>query len=257
MAKRNLKKQILEFVKVWNEVVELKIFERSEDNEEKRNKLQEKNSERAKKASENMFSYIYNWLEFTDDDGDELIKPHRAKSRGRVKESHKMRKNEYPIAADIVDYFCDYPTGEYNKEDEKSIENSVGRALEELVEDKLLEKCDKMYYPIAKDGEKQMQSTYLDGFSNLNKNCFFSVSKSTYIIYFNALDLSREKEFFKNFYGEDCFDIFIHEHRLVILFKGNNEKCKRLGIRLRRTVRGAFARQEEHRKMAESSNQNE
>jgi hypothetical protein len=249
--KKDLKKKILEFISAWNEVVELKIFERDADTEERRKKIQESNLARIKTSEEDMFTYIYNWLEISEADSDDPIKPHRAKSRRRSEESRKMRTNEYPIAADIVDYFCDYPSGNYGYEDLKSIENSVGRALSELHDDKKLEKCGSMYYPIAKDGEKQMQATDLDGYSNLKKDCFFSVSKSTYIIYFDSNDLTREISFFEKFYGEDCFDIFAHKHRLIILFKGTNEKCKQLGIRLRRTVKSAYARQEEKRRNAE------
>ena len=248
-SKKNFKKEIVKFVNAWSEVLELKNFEHMEESEDKKIKMQERNKDNMGKNPNPMYAYIYNWLELSDDI-EEVLKPHRAKKRYNNEESRKLRENDHPIAADIVDYFCDYPTGKFDL-NEKSIDGAVRRALSELVQDELVVKCDQMYFPVNVNGEKRMLATQLDGFSNLKKRCFFSVSKSTYIIYFNTTELSREKEFFKNFYGEDCFDVFTHENRLFILFKGNLEACKKSGIRLRETVRGAYARQEYLRRKAE------
>ena len=96
---RNLNEMIVEFVNVWNDVVEKKILEYATIDPDKKKALEEENQKIAKDDPEAPFAFIYNWLEVGEDDkGNTFIKPHKAKKRPNdANEPTKMRKNENEI----------------------------------------------------------------------------------------------------------------------------------------------------------------
>lgn len=198
---------------------------------------QEKNKKAVADAPDSLFAYIYTWIE-VDENGDG-VKPHRAKMRpGEAWEPTKMRINEYPIAADIIDYLCNNPSIRYKTNE--SIKSSVGGVLPKLVKTGRIMRIGNSYYPTTVEYKRKLVAPDLANFATLEENCFFSVSKNTFIIYFNATDLSKEKEFIKNYLGKDCFEVFSYEGRLFVLLKGNNERCARVGVQLRKMVRDAY-----------------
>lgn len=243
---RNLSQLIVKFVEAWDKVIDIKILEFSEEDDTKRKELQDKNNENVEKSPNSPFSYIYKWLSAEKDEfGEVIILPHMAKKHpNEKKEPHKIRTNVYPIAADIVDYFCDNPCGRFTDED--SIDRSIRRLLPKLCKEKKIEKNGDCYSPSSIESKRKAMTDELASLSSLEKDCFFSVSKSTYIIFFKDLreDYIKEKEFIKKFLDKNYFDSFSIENRLIVLLKGKQDVCKTLGILLRKTVKDAYAKQQ-------------
>lgn len=239
---RNLSQLIVEFVEAWDEVIDAKFIEYSEEDDIKRKELQDKNIKKANKKPNSPFSYIYMWLSAEKDEaGEVVILPHKAKKHpNEKKEPHKTRTNMYPVGADIVDYFCDNPCGRYK--DESSIDHSIRRLLPKLCDDKKLEKRGASYYPSSIESKRKAMADELASLTSLEKDCFFSVSKSTYIIFFKVLkpDYKKEKEFMRKFLDKNYFDSFSVENKIIVLLRGKQDDCKALGVLLRKTVRDAY-----------------
>lgn len=244
---RNLSQLIVEFVEAWDKVIDTKLIEYSEEDDTKRKELQDKNTKKVEEDPSSPFSYIYKWLNAEkDESGEVVILPHMAKKRPfEAKEPHKIRTNIYPIGADIVDYFCDNPCGRFKEE--SSIDHSIRRLLPKLCDDKKLEKKGDTYHPSSIEYQRKAMADELSSLTSLEKDCFFSVSKSTYIIFFKVLktDYIKEKEFIKKFLDKNYFDSFSVENRLIVLLKGKQDACKTLGVLLRKTVKDAYELQQE------------
>ena len=243
---RNLSESIVEFVKAWDDVVKAKLIEFATKDPDKKKVLEAKNQETVQSSPNTPFSYIYKWLEVGEDnDGNGYIKPHKAKKRpGEIREPTKMRCNVYPCGADIADYFCDNPTGDFK--DNSSIKSSVYRLLPELEELKKIKKCNKGYLPTDIEHTRDTMAQDLADLTSLKKDCFFSVSKNTFIIHFETAKpgFKNEKAFFKKYLDKDLYDMIAYENRLVIFLKGNTEKCTIVGTTLRKTVKDAYALQQ-------------
>lgn len=247
---RNLGDRIIKFVEAWEEVIDLKVLEYAETNEEKKAKIIADNRARADKEPRSPFAYIYNWIEIGED-GEVL--PHKAKTRAGANESSKLRVNRYPIAADISDYFCEFMPGKYKEI--ASVDGSVRRSLSKLVTDGLLERneVNNEYGAATTKHKRKAMEKELATLNTIDEKCFYSVSKNTYIIYFKNDDLSLEEDFFRRYLGEDLFDIIKHERRLIILLKGKMEPCQTLGKEIRSVVKSAYVLQSERRKKQEEA----
>lgn len=242
---RNLNDSIVEFVNTWNDVVVQKLQEFSTEKEEKKTILLE---EKEKKANESpMFAYIYDWLSVGEDEnGNPCIKPHKAKKRPDMQyEPTKMRANTHPIGADISDYLCNNkPKGYHN---DNSIVGNVNRALPKLVKAKKIEKVNSSYYPTTIEYQRTTMSAELANLTAIDEKCFFSVSKSTYIVYFKETKpgFHKEIEFFKKFFQKNFFDAFQRDNRLIILLRGKLDVCQTLGRLLKKTIEDAYNKQQE------------
>ncbi len=243
---RNLYESIVEFVNVWSDVVEKKLLEYAATDPEKKQALVNKSLELVKANPDSPFAFIYNWLEIGEDnEGNAFVKPHKAKKRpGDAEEPSKMRDNEHPCGADICDYFCIHPTGSYN--DDASVEQSVYRALPILEQKNRIKKYNLLYYPSTIEYRRKAMATDLADLAPLKKDCFFAVSKNTYIVYFENVkpDFKNEKKFFTDYLEKDLQEIIVYENRLVIFVKGNREKCNSIGVLLRKTVKDAYILQQ-------------
>ena len=239
---RNLNEMIVEFVNAWHDVVEKKLLECAESDSVKRNELEAENKKRAQSAPSSPFGFIYNWLEIGEDnEGGFYVKPHIAQKRPMDAAEHtKMRKNEYPCGADICDYFCIHPTGSFK--DDSSVVRSVYRALPQLLDDKKIEEFDGCYYPSTIEYRRKAMASVLADLTQLKKDCFFAVSQTTFIVYFETAkpEFKSERKFFEDYLEKDLQDIIVHENRMVILVKGKKENSKKIGLLLRKTVKDAY-----------------
>ena len=243
---RNLTDSIVTFVSTWEKVVSVKLTEFATKDSEERKASEEKDEKMVELFSDACFSYIYEWLEVgEDEDGNSFIKPHKAKKRpGDAIEPTKMRYNDHPCGADIIDYFCNHPTGEY--EDASSVSSSVYRILKKLVDDDRLEKHGDCYFSVTIDQKRETMAIELARLTSLKKDCFFSISSKTYIIFFQTtkLDFKNEKHFFEKYLGKDLFDMMAYENKLIIMLRGKKERGISVGNVLRQTVKDAYKLQQ-------------
>lgn len=239
---KNLSKSIISFVNTWDEVIDIKTEEYN-SKEEKRARLQEKNQRRADAEPDSAFAYIYSWLEVTTHGN---IAPHRGRPYDGNKQG-RLRHNAYPIAADICDYLCEHKPGNYT--DPVSIINSVNRVLPRLVQDKYLNlAADRTYRPQTIEYYRKTELPKFVQYCPIAEKQFFSVSKSTYIIYFQSSELHNEIEYLKNYVGEKhCFDIFSVDTKVIILIKGKLEEARKTGTAIHDLIEKTYAQQEKMR----------
>lgn len=239
---RDLNKRIIQFVNTWDEVIDLKLEEYN-SKEKKKSRLRENNKKRAEEDPTSPFAFIYTWLN-VNSDGE--IAPHESRPKDQNKKKH-LRNKTYPIAADISDYFCQYMPGNYTDDD--SVIRSVNRALPKLADDGFLRLApDHTYRPQTIEYYRKMVFSNFVSYSNIGEKQFFSVSKSTYIIYFQANKLDNEIQFLKKYVGEkNLFDIVAVDTKLIILLKGKADEAEKTGIALRKLVENAYEEQERMR----------
>ena len=269
---------IIDFVNTWDKVLEVKrdefiknkkfqagicdncpymqekesITETAEVNDTNinENKTDSKEEVPAKKGKEEeispAFDFIYSWLE-VDNNGE--IKPHPARIYAQNKKP-RYRHTKYPISADITDYLCFYKPGGYK--DESSIKSSVGRILPELCMDAKIERIGDTYRPVTIDYKRKKMIPELDDLSPIDERGCFSVSASTYIIYFTTNHLDNEIKFFERYVGkENLVDIFTHGNRIIILVKGNVGEAKVVGRALKKAVSEAYEKRLERIKASQ------
>lgn len=226
---RMLYEAIVEFVETWHTVIEKKSLELDEKDEETKKALKEKNMKRG-----NPFKYIYNKIKL-DKDGN--VEPYTGGS-GR------KRHNEYPIATDICEYFYDHMPESYRKKE--VLASNIRRILTNLPDGRI-QKVGMTYRPATISYKRKYIAPMLADFDSIDEKMYFPVSKTTYIIYFTHRNLNREKRFFEDFIDKDLFDIIQIDNKLVLLLKGNLEKCNEVGTLIKSTVKQAYNMQMEKR----------
>ena len=240
--KRNLNEKIVDFIIAWDQVLDAKE-ELSEASESQKAEIQKRHQDRAKKDP--FFAYVYDWLEL-DETGE--ISPHQAKRSDSRSNKPKMRHTKYPLATDIVDYFCDYyldqPEQQYQTIE--SVDRSVRRALPRLVADGKLERTsDKTYRPLSIDYKRKLMIEEAKFLSLVNERKAFKMSSNTIIVFFDNSADENEIQFFTQFVGAKALvDIFVIEKKLFILFKGSSEEKGKISRAIKKAVDRAY--QDQH-----------
>ena len=143
---RVLYQTIVEFIEAWEDVVEKKLLECTEDDDEKKAALMAVNKTQAEESPKSPFAFIYNWLTAEiDEDGNAVIQPHHAKNREDGSNARKKRTNDHPTPADIIDYLCCRGKAVGNYKHIDTIEQSVYRAMPKLVLEEKIKKYNEIY----------------------------------------------------------------------------------------------------------------
>ena len=133
-----------------------------------------------------------------------------------------------------------------------SLKSLVGRLLPQLCKKAKIERNGFTYRPVTIDYKRKMMIPDLDDLSPIDERRCFSVSASTYIIYFTTNRLDNEIKFFERYVGkENLVDIFTHGNRLIILVKGNITEAKAIGRALKKAVSEAYEKRFERIKAAQ------
>ena len=245
---KHLGDAIVDFVITWDAVLDEKLSEngKKRDIEAEKNNVEISNDEIDEPVSP-AYDFINEWL--TVDENGKLA-PHFSKRYPKGKRPRK-RTNIYPTAADIIDYLCEYMPGNYT--DESAVENSVNRALPLMASKGRIEKNDedKTYRPVTIEYKRKTMVSKLVTLGTIDERQFFSVSASTYIIFYTTNYLTKEIEFFKEYVGTEALvDVFAYDNKVIILVKGRKVETSKIGVAIRSAVEKAYIAQEENRKKA-------
>ena len=119
---------------------------------------------------------------------------------------------------------------------------------------KLIFESDKTYRPMTLEYLRTSMIPTLAKHSSIEERCFFSVSSSTYVVYYTTEHLNGEITFFRKFIGEESlFDIFSFGTKIIVFLRGNVAECRELGKIIRKAVRQAYQMQIEEREKAEKA----